>query len=268
MIEPASIFSDFWNDQLVEHDRQWLFLVLLGIVLSFGFIRLSTRLMRSPRVPWWPGSVVSEGGLHVHHLVFGIVLMIAAGTISFAGFAVDPIYEFCAFLFGVGIGLTIDEFALWLYLDDVYWSKEGRSSVDAAVVCVLFLGLILVGARPFDLSDGSLGAVLLSILTVLITVFAVSICFMKTRFWHGALGFFLVPLALYGACRLGKPDSAWARRFYGERNPDKQGRSERRFPPDRRTERVKNWLRDLLGGSPEDEYLAKVAARTERDKGG
>ena len=79
---------------------------------------------------------------------------------------------------------------------------------------------------------------------------------------------FLFPLALYGACRLGKPDSAWARRFYGERNPDKQGRSERRFPPDRRTERVKNWLRDLLGGSPEDEYLAKVAARSERDKGG
>ena len=59
-----------------------------------------------------------------------------------------------------------------------------------------------------------------------------------------------------------------ARRFYGERNPDKQGRSERRFPPDRRTERVKNWLRDLLGGSPEDEYLAKVAARSERDKAG
>jgi hypothetical protein len=52
---------------------------LIGFVLAFGFIRLSTRLMRSPRVPWWPGSVVSEDGVHFHHLFFGIVLMMAAG---------------------------------------------------------------------------------------------------------------------------------------------------------------------------------------------
>ena len=80
--------SDFWNDQLVANDRQWLFLVLAGIIVSFGLIRISTRLMRSPRTPWWPGSIVSEGGVHVHHLVFGIVLMMIAGTLSFAGFAV------------------------------------------------------------------------------------------------------------------------------------------------------------------------------------
>jgi hypothetical protein len=255
------MIGDFWQDQLVEHDRQWLFLVLLGIVLSFSFIRLSTRLMRSPRVPWWPGSVVSEGGLHVHHHVFGIVLMIVAGTISFAGFAVSPVYEICAFLFGVGIGLTIDEFALWLYLDDVYWAKEGRSSVDAAIVCVLLLGLVLLGTRPFDLSDDSLAAVFLSILTVLLTLVSVAASFVKVRFWHGTLGFFIFPLAIYGACRLGKPDSPWARRFYGDRNPEKQERSARRFPPDRRTERFKDWVRDAVGGTPEDEYQAKLARR-------
>jgi hypothetical protein len=114
----AFILVDFWNDELVAESKQGIFLVLAGFVLSFSFIRMSTRLMRSPRVTWWPGSV-SSGGVHVHHLVFGIVLMIAAGAISFAGFAVSPIYEICAFLFGIGIGLTIDEFALWLYLDDV-----------------------------------------------------------------------------------------------------------------------------------------------------
>jgi hypothetical protein len=268
VIDPAWIVSDFWNDQLVEHDRQWMFLVLLGIVLSFGFIRLSTRLMRSPRVPWWPGSVVSEGGLHVHHLVFGIVLMIAAGSISFAGFATNPIYEICAFLFGVGVGLTIDEFALWLYLDDVYWSKEGRSSVDAAVVCVLLLGLALIGVRPLDLSDQNAGLLIASILAVILSIVCILICFAKGRFWHGVVGVFFLPFSLYGACRLGKPGSAWARRFYGERNPEKQARSARRFPPDRRTERVKNWLRDVLGGTPEDEYLAKVAARAERNERG
>src|SRR5215217_5886188 len=72
----ASILSDFWHDQLVEHSRQGLFLVLVGFLGSFGFIRLSARLGRSPRVPWWPGSVVSDSGVHLHHLVWGICLMI------------------------------------------------------------------------------------------------------------------------------------------------------------------------------------------------
>ena len=60
--------------------------------------------------------------------------MMVAGTISFAGFAVSPIYEICAVVFGIGIGLTIDEFALWVHLDDVYWAQEGRQSIDATVI--------------------------------------------------------------------------------------------------------------------------------------
>jgi hypothetical protein len=260
-MSPAAFITDFWDDQLVAHDRQWIFLVLLGLVLSFGFIRLSTRLMRSPRVPWWPGSVVSEGGVHVHHLVFGIVLMILAGSISFAGFATSPIYEICAFLFGVGIGLTIDEFALWLYLDDVYWSERGRNSVDATVVAVCFLGLVLIGARPVDLSDSSFEAVIGSVVTVLLILAVLAISLAKERRWHAFFGFFLAPLAIYAACRIGKPGSPWGKRFYGERNAKKQTKAEERFRPDRRTERVKEWLRDVIGGSTEEEYLAKIERR-------
>ena len=257
----AWILSDFWNDQLVEHDRQWLFLVLLGLVLSFGFIRLSTRLMRSPRVPWWPGSIVSDGGLHVHHLVFGIVLMMVAGTISFAGFAVSPIYEICAFLFGVGIGLTIDEFALFLYLDDVYWAEEGRRSVDATVIAVAFMGLILLGVRPFEVDTDDAGTVIGSIVAGALFLGVIAISLLKHRVWHGLFGFFIFPLAIYGASRIGKPDSPWARRFYGERKPAKQAKAEGRFPPDRRTERFKESLRTAIGGSTEEEYTAKIEGR-------
>lgn len=259
----ASFLTDFWNDQLVEHDRQWLFLVLLGLLVSFGFIRLSTRLMRSPRVPWWPGSVVSDSGVHVHHLVFGIVLMMLAGTLSFAGFATEPIYELCAFAFGIGIGLTIDEFALWVYLDDVYWAKQGRASVDAAVIAVCAMGLVLLGVRPFDVEDGSFGAVLGTILGAAVAVVSVVVSFMKGRVAHGTLGFFIQPLAIYGALRLGKPTSGWARRFYGKRNPNKQERSEQRFDPRRRTERFKEWARDLIGGSTEAEYEEKLKEKGE-----
>jgi len=118
----ASIFIDFWNDQIVADEKQGLFLVLVGFILSFAFIRMSTRLMRSPRVSWWPGSVVSDSGVHLHHLVFGIVTMMIAGSLGFAALGESPYAEICAFLFGVGVGLAIDEFALWVYLDDVYWA--------------------------------------------------------------------------------------------------------------------------------------------------
>jgi hypothetical protein len=261
---PAATFiSDFWNDQLVASDRQYLFLVLVGFVGSFAFIRMSTRLMRSPRVPWWPGSVVSESGVHVHHLVFGIVTMMAAGTISFAGFATSPYYEICAVLFGIGAGLTIDEFALWVRLEDVYWSKEGRTSVDATVIGVALIGLVLIGVQPFDVSTGSVGAVIGTAVGIALSVGSVLVCFAKQRLLHGMLGVLVAPLAFYGALRIGKPNSPWARRFYRQRNPAKQEKSERRFYPGRRTERFKERLRDAIGGTTQAEYEAKQARETQ-----
>ncbi|HYH52978.1 MAG TPA: hypothetical protein VD761_02520 [Solirubrobacterales bacterium] len=245
----ASIFTEFWN-RISEHELQGLYLVLVGFILSFAFIRMSTRLMRSPKVPWWPGSIVSEGGVHVHHLVFGIVTMMIAGAGGFASLGESPWTEICAFAFGVGAGLTIDEFALWVYLEDVYWADEGRSSIDATVIAAAAMMLALLGFTPFTIEEGSIGAILGSILSALTVFILVAICFAKGRVMHGCIGFFLFPISLYGACRLGKPGSAWARRRYGERKPRKQARAEARFQPDRRTERFKNAVRDLVGGKP------------------
>jgi hypothetical protein len=252
----ASIVSEFWNDQIVAHDRQAVFLVLAGFLLSFAFIRMSTRLMRSPRVPWWPGSVVSDSGVHIHHLVFGIVTMMLAGTVAFALFGESPGTEVCALLFGIGAGLTIDEFALWVYLDDVYWAKEGRSSIDATVIAAALMMLALLGFTPFTIEDGSIESILGTALSALFVFGLVAICFAKGRILHGAIGFFIFPIALYGACRLGKPHSAWARRRYGERRPKKQARAEERFPPDRRTERFKNAFRDTICGKPSEGLAA------------
>src|SRR5436190_4862845 len=258
----AFFFSEFWHDQLVAHDRQALFLVLVGFLGSFAFIRMSTRIMRSPRMSWWPGSVVSEGGVHVHHLVFGICLMLAGGTFGFAFFASSPWREICALVFGVGAGLTIDEFALWVYLDDVYWAREGRVSIDATVLAAAAMALLLLGARPFDVVRGTSIDAIVTAAGVLVVMAIVAICFAKQRVMHGAIGFFLLPLAIYGASRIAKPPSPWAKRFYGERRPGKQAKAERRFRPDRRTERFKERLRDAIGGTPGDVYQAKLAART------
>jgi hypothetical protein len=255
----ASFISNFWDDQLVDHGRQYHFLVLIGFLGAFGFIRLSTRLMRSPRVPWWPGSIVSEGGLHVHHLVFGIVTMMVAGVVSFALTDVGFWYEACALAFGVGMGLTIDEFALWLYLEDVYWAKEGRASIDATLIAVAAMGLILLGAAPYDIeADTPLDAIGTGVSVAVLSAL-VLLCFAKRRFVHGMAGTVMPVLAIYAASRVGKPGSLWARRFYGERRPKKQAKAERRFRPDRRTERFKMWVRDAVGGAPEQEYEAKLA---------
>lgn len=252
----ASIFSDFWNDQILANEKQGLFLVLVGFILSFAFIRMSTRLMRSPKVTWWPGSVVSDGGVHVHHLVFGIVTMMIAGTLGLAALGDSPLTEICAFFFGVGAGLTIDEFALWVYLDDVYWAEEGRASIDATVIAAAGMMLILLGFSPFSFDTSSFEETIFSTLGALLIFGLVAVCFLKQRVLHGSIGFFILPIAIYGAARIGKPGSPWARRRYSEHNPGKQAKAAERFKPDRHTERFKNAFRDIVGGKPSEGLAA------------
>src|SRR6201995_3015928 len=173
----ASFITDFWNDQLVANDRQGVFLVLVGFVGSFAFIRMSTRMIRA-EVSWWPGNVESESGLHVHHLVFGIIAMMVAGTLGFAAAGHSPWTEITAFFFGVGAGLTIDEFALWVYLEDVYWADQGRSSIDATVIAAALIGRIVVGLSPFNSSAEGATAVE-SIATWLLDLAFVAASFLK-----------------------------------------------------------------------------------------
>jgi hypothetical protein len=257
----ASILSEFWNDQILANEKQGLFLVLVGFILSFAFIRMSTRLMRSPKVPWWPGSVVSDGGVHLHHLVFGIVTMMIAGALGFLSLGESPYAEICAFFFGVGAGLTIDEFALWVYLDDVYWAEEGRRSVDAVVVAAVFMGIVFLGVVPFELDGSDWELFLISLTGLLIGIGTSAICFLKRRIGHGVAGLFFYPLAFYGAVRLAKPNSPWAKRRYGERNPDKQARAEKRFRHNR-VERFYDSFRAALGGRPTESL---EASRRESD---
>jgi hypothetical protein len=264
----ASIFTDFWNN-LGEHHEQEIFLVLVGLIGSFAFIRMSTRIIRSESVSWWPGNIESETGLHLHHLVFGIVTMMLAGSLAFVADGRSPYTELCALGFGIGVGLTIDEFALWVHLEDVYWAREGRSSVDAVVITATLMGLVLLGINPFAVGADSAAEVILNLLGTVLLFLVVLICLAKGRILHGVIGLFVPPLSIYGASRLGKPDSAWARRRYGEQRPRKQARSVARFPPDRRTERFKEAFRDVVGGKP-SEGLAAIgdeAAAATREAG-
>ncbi len=240
---PAWILGDFWQDQIVRHDRQQIFLLLLGFLVSFGFIRTSARLTRS--VSWWPGGVVTDSGVHLHHLVWGIATMMVAGTLAFALPARGLAPELAAAAFGVGVGLTLDEFALWVYLRDVYWAEQGRKSIDAVALATVFMLLVLIGSRPLELDTRSASSIIVGAVTTLLIC---AVCFLKEKVLLGTIGLFLPVLALPAAIRVGKPSSPWAKRFYGERRPARQAKAERRFGPGSRHERWMSAFRDAVGG--------------------
>jgi hypothetical protein len=216
-------------------------IMLVAMLLSFLFIRTSARLMRSPKVPWWPGSIQTEGGLHVHHLVFGIVLLLLSGFLLALQLG-SPALEICAGLFGIGAGLTLDEYALWLHLEDVYWEEEGRRSVDAVVIATLVGGLLLLGFLPVATDDSVPGI----LLTVLITLGVCALAILKGKVVLGVAGMLFPLVGLIGAIRLAKPDSPWARRRYAQ-GSRKLERAEQRFG---RHSRRYQRFQDRIAGAP------------------
>jgi hypothetical protein len=223
--------------------------VLLGaFLLSFLFIRTSARLIRSPRVPWWPGSVTTGSGLHLHHLVWGIVLLLVTGFLGFALEAGSPWHEILAGGFGVGAGLTLDEFALWVYLRDVYWTNEGRASLDAVLVAAALGGLIVCGVAPFDLPHNS-SSVWTLVLTVALVLVLSCAAILKGRPFLGLIGIFVPIISLVAAARLAAPASPWSRRFYGS-DGRKLARSSARFA---RMSARRRRLGDAIAGAPSEE---------------
>jgi lysyl-tRNA synthetase class 2 len=159
-----------------------------------------------------------------------------------------------------GAALVLDEFALIFHLEDVYWSREGRSSVDAMVIGLLFAGLCMVATSPLGISDrkedpsatGFFIAVACNVLLVLVT-------FLKKKPVTGTVGVVFPPAALIGAIRLAKPGSPWAHRLYdpsrARSEPDRRRREQKLERSRRRFEqgwqgRLENWFTDLIGGKP------------------
>jgi hypothetical protein len=242
-MEIAAIVLEFEGDATfldAEGERAGV-IVLAALLVSFLLIRASTRLMRSPKVPWWPGSIQTEGGLHVHHLVFGIVLMLLCGFLLALRLE-SPWMELAAAGFGIGAGLTLDEYALWLHLEDVYWAEEGRQSVDAVIVAAIVGGLVLMGFLPFSTDSGAPAIVL----SVLLSLAVAAVAVLKGKVFLGVAGMLFLPAGLVGAIRLAKPDSPWARRRYPE-GSRKRIESERRF--ERHSRRYQRF-QDRVAGAP------------------
>lgn len=243
----------FWHEialthrhHIGDHAKEPMMLLLAGFIGSFLCIRFSVRMIRRG-VRWWPGNI-TPGGLHIHHVVFGLGFLLAGG---FGAFATGGTHlAVFGLLFGIGCGLVLDEFALILHLEDVYWSEQGRKSVDAVIIGILITSLLLTGYVPLGLVPGGSprwGLVAVLFVNALMSV----VTLLKGKLWTGLLGTIVPGLSWVGAARLARPHSPWARWRYRHR-PRRMARAlrrERRLH--RRADRARTWLFDLIAGAPD-----------------
>lgn len=241
-----------WYRDLVDTGRAQAAWALFAFLLTFTAARAITRRIRAKQASTQPDdgglSDVHIGGIHIHHQVWGILLVLLSGLLQFRYAPSSPWAEVLAVMFGAGAALTLDEFALWLHLDDVYWGPEGRKSIDAimlggALGVVLLMQTSPIGAEP-ERTGGELARWTYLASVGFHLVMAI-LCFLKGKLATGLIGIVVPLVAFVGAIRLAKPGSTWAVRRYGERKAD---RARKRFGPtyDKRWNRI----RDALGGQP------------------
>lgn len=140
-----------YKTRLVQSDREDRFLSWVSFTLTFLVVRFITHSIRDNRFTKLFHNVQGKGGRHIHHLVFGIFGLLIAGFVSTGRHPRAPWpRRLLSTLYGSSAALTLDEFALWLDLQDVYWAKQGRLSVDAAVIAAALMGASVEGRGFFQ----------------------------------------------------------------------------------------------------------------------
>jgi heme/copper-type cytochrome/quinol oxidase subunit 4 len=270
---------DLKFDLAIPAERLPLMWCLIAFLLTFLLTRTIVRYIRahanSDAPPkWWQPRNIGHGSVHIHHVVIGVILVMVSGVtmVTLAVSGGVPEFTVAAIFFGIGAALVLDEFALILHLQDVYWSEDGRTSVDAVFAAVAVAGLLILGFNPlsfFDVTiwreDQTLGARAVVIAVAVVTlVFAVIVLF-KGKVWTGLVGMFITPLLLIGAVRLSRPHAPWARWRYA----DKPRKMRRALERERRLRRPvvqgKLWLQHVIAGEPHFPDDSEVNEQLDRE---
>ncbi|MEV5361445.1 hypothetical protein AB0L12_01525 [Streptomyces cellulosae] len=238
-----------WN--IIEPGKLPLLLALAAFVLTFVITRIITRLIRAGKGPF---GNVTAGSVHIHHVVPGVILTVVGGfgAVASGGHGLGPYLS--AVLFGTGAGLVLDEFALILHLDDVYWSEAGRKSVEMVVLTAAVVVLLLAGFAPFGVNDLSEDEVhnRAGVLTGIALNFGFAlIALSKGKVRLAVFGVIVPAVALVASLRLARPGSPWARRFYRRRHRARAKALLRAYHHDRRWSRPARAIQDWLGGKPD-----------------
>ena len=228
-----------------------LLVCFAAFVITFLVTRTITRMIRAGKGPFHDN--VSDGGVHIHHAVPGIILLTAGAFIAVGTSGSGSGWvTVAALLVGVGTSLVLDEFALILHLQDVYWADEGRISVEMVSLAMACLGLAVVGLTPFDVRglEGGVEGVLVLLLVVTAIVWLIVVSIMKGKYKLALFGAFIPLCALVAAVRLARPESRWAKRHYG---PEKLARAKARTASyDKRFGPATSWVSDFVAGRPSE----------------
>jgi ABC-type multidrug transport system fused ATPase/permease subunit len=264
----------------IPHGRLPLVFCLVAFIVTFFVTRTIVRYIRShagsdaPRKWWQPRNISAGGGLHIHHAVIGVILVMISG-VSMVTLAVDGgVAEFtvAATFFGIGAALVLDEFALILHLSDVYWAEDGRTSVDAVFAAVAVAGLLILGFNPLSFfnvtiwrDDQSFAARALVIVAAVLTLLFAVVVLLKGKVWTGLVGMFITPLLVIAAVRLSRPHAPWARWRYGNK-PKKMHRAlERERRLRRPIVQAKLWLQHVIAGEPHFPEDSEVDQQLDRE---
>jgi hypothetical protein len=238
----------WWHRDVIAAGKLPLMLCFVSFVLTFVSTRAITRLIRDGRGPF---RNVTAGGTHIHHSVPGIILLMIGAFTAVGGPGTTGWLSFSAIAVGIGTSLVLDEFALILHLQDVYWSGEGQLSVEAVSLVAACLGLALVGFSPLRVAnvDSTELSLRMSATGVLVIDACLAlVCVLKGKYRSGLFGLFLPPVGLTGAVRLARPNSIWARRLYRGNKLEHAARRAAAF--DRRWKPVQADWEDFIGGRP------------------
>lgn len=126
--------------------EQSLLVAWAAFAVTFGLTRAVTHWIRAGHGP--RGGGISAGGEHLHHYNIGIALLAGVGGVALRGQERHRRHPLTAAAYGSGTALIVDELALLLDLQDVYWANDGRKSVDAAVGLIA-IGGVYLAAAPF-----------------------------------------------------------------------------------------------------------------------
>lgn len=252
---PAS--AGWWQLNIVDGGKGPLLLAFCAFVVTFVVTRSITRLIRAGKGPFHN---LSAGGVHMHHSTPGIILLIVGAFTALGSPAHTPWVYVAAALIGTGSSLVLDEFAMILRLQDVYWKQEGQLSVNMVTLAGACIGLSVVGLSPANVPE--LSAQTEARRTVVVIILLVhfgmlAVAALKGKYACMLLGLFVAPVAWVAAVRLARPSSPWARWFYSERRLAHAERREDKF--NARWGRVRSKWDDFIGGTPTSDERTQLS---------
>ncbi len=239
----------WYSREILEPGRQPMLFALVAFLVTFLVTRMITRMIRAGRGPF---GNVSAGDTHIHHVVPGLIILLFGGVLAL-GSGSDGIWrQVAGLMFGIGAALVLDEFAMVLHMDDVYWSEEGRLSADAIVLAavVMFCALLIIAPNQPASDDvvGFWASFASGLIFVAGWMLPVAVTILKGKLWMAALALLLIPFAWVGMSRLARANSPWAHLRYKE-SPKKLAAAQKRDQRwQRRQKPVKDWIQTHLFG--------------------